>query len=108
MKFDNVQFREFKDALLKAFPREFALKEMLQDGLGKSLEEITLGKNLREKVSDVADDAQTKGWLTELLTAAIKLNPNNSELKDFTQKIGFKNSIQKSESEDSDIALEAT
>ncbi|MGH2533846.1 MAG: effector-associated domain EAD1-containing protein [Thermomicrobiales bacterium] len=88
MKLTGGQYDQLTDALLDAFPSLGRLRRMVRTGLGRSLDEITLGDNLRELVEELVDAAESEGWTAELVEAARASNPGNPMLFAFAQETG--------------------
>jgi hypothetical protein len=75
------QLKQLRDALISAFPAKSSLEQLLFFGLGKNLSEITSDTNLQTVVFQLIQTAESQGWLIDLVRAARKENPGNSELK---------------------------
>jgi hypothetical protein len=72
-----------QEALLKAFPSEGALKQVLFFHLGENLNEITGGNNLLEIVQSLIEWAEGTEKTPVLIDGARKVNAGNSKLRDF-------------------------
>ena len=87
MQFENGrQRRDFRDALLSAFPRKIELAQMLSFELNRNLDEIATGENHSDAVFQVITWAEAQGKLQELIDAASECNPGNSQLREFCQE----------------------
>lgn len=79
------QYEELLEALLSAFPDRPKLEQMLRLKLDKNLSEICGDGNLRDVIFDLIKDAEAGGWTRRLLDAAIEKQPENPELKSFSE-----------------------
>jgi hypothetical protein len=75
------QYKKLRDALISAFPLKSSLEQLLFFELGRNLNQITQDSNLQTVVFQLIQTAESQGWLIELVKAARKENPGNSELK---------------------------
>jgi hypothetical protein len=80
MKLSGQQRRKLLSALISAFPNRSSLEQLLDFELDKKLNKITQDNNLQTIVYQLIETAQAEGWLLELVRAARKQNPGNSEL----------------------------
>ncbi|GAB1543665.1 hypothetical protein NUACC21_63410 [Scytonema sp. NUACC21] len=80
MKLSGQQRRKLLSALISAFPNRSSLEQLLDFELDKKLNKITQDNNLQTIVYQLIETAQAQGWLLELVRAARKENPENSEL----------------------------
>lgn len=92
----NNQRKEFREALLSAFPEITDLKMMLSDELDWKLNQIANKGNDTQIVFKLIDYAESKGKLKELLKAATKCNPGNYKLRKFANDFNV-NAITKDE-----------
>jgi hypothetical protein len=75
------QRKQWRAALIHAFPGQPNLELMLGDELGESLNQITQGQpNYQLVVRDVVNWAEAQGKLRPLLEGALNANPNNPKL----------------------------
>ena len=81
------QCRKLRDALISAFPERSSLEQLLFFELGKKLNEITKDSNLQDVAFQLIQTAKSQGWLIELVSAARKENPGNSELEAITSEL---------------------
>lgn len=79
----HEQASEFQNALVNAFPTRSDLARMVRYELDINLEEVGSGQSLQEAVSNVIDWAESHGRTTDLIRAALAVNPDNSRLKSF-------------------------
>lgn len=82
---DGAQKKQFREALLSAFPNYGALAMMVSDGLNENLAVIAGGDGnpLNAVVFDLIGWAETQGRTDELLVAARLQNPRNPPLRMF-------------------------
>ena len=86
MELTPSQRQELRAALLSAFPQPPLLDLMIQDALGKDLNQITQGQPTYDlTVQDLVKWADSQGRLRELVIGASQKNPGNPELKAFSQ-----------------------
>jgi hypothetical protein len=78
----GADLEEFAEALLDAYDFP-GLKQMLFFRLDRELEEITLGKNLREVVFELIRSARKEGWLPQFVQETHAHKPTNERLKRF-------------------------
>ena len=75
------QRKKLRDALLSAFPEKSSLDQLLYYELDQNLNQITdKDSNLENIVFELIRKAESEGWLEELIGAAQKENPKNSQL----------------------------
>ncbi|WP_243146789.1 GUN4 domain-containing protein [Scytonema sp. UIC 10036] len=77
----SQQRKQLQDALMSAFPERSLLEQLLDYELDKTLNQITQDSNLKTVVYQLIQRAQAEGWLVELVRAACKENPGNSQLE---------------------------
>ena len=82
-KLNGQQFEQLQQALESAFPDYDDLARMVRIKLEKDLEHIVKRDALSKVVFQLIKTAEAQGWLTELVEAARKANPNNPDLKPF-------------------------
>ena len=80
MSLTGAQYMELTQALVKAFPSESRLAQLLKFRLDKNLAEISLGASLTDIVFDVIGAAEAEGWTNDLIVAARRSNPKNEPL----------------------------
>lgn len=90
MKISGKHEKELQSALLKAFPTESSLAQMVRFGMDEYLEHVAKGNNLADIVFQLICWARSQDRLHELLAAARAANPNSPEL------IAFKENLNKS------------
>ena len=78
--FSGHQLKQLQLALIGAFPSKSSLEQLLCFELERSLNEITKDSDLQEIVFNLIQTAKAQGWLLDLVRAASKKNPGNSEL----------------------------
>lgn len=85
------QKKDFREALLDAYPAPAVLDRMLQDNLDskRQLANLSLANDMPTIAFDVINKAETEAWSLELLLAARTSNPNNPELLLFAQQFGL-------------------
>ena len=74
------QLKQLQLALINAFPSKSSLERLLYFELEKNLNEITKDSDLQDIVFNLIQTAETQGWLVDLVRAARKENPGNSQL----------------------------
>jgi len=75
------QYKKLRDALISAFPEKSRLEQMLYFQLGRNLNEITRDSDLQDITFKLIQVAEAEGWLLDLVSAARKENPRNSQLE---------------------------
>ncbi len=79
------EHRDFRDALISAFPTLSALEQLVKFGLDKNIHALASGDDLREIAFKLIARAETEGWTNELIAAAVAENPRNPALKQFVK-----------------------
>ena len=79
--------KKLQEALISAFPSEISLEQMLANECNKNLNAIAGGGNLKDIVFKLIKEAEAKNWIKDLVDAARKSNPENTELKAIAEKI---------------------
>ncbi|MDF5714424.1 MAG: COR domain-containing protein, partial [Rhizonema sp. NSF051] len=75
------QRKKLRDALVSAFPEKSLLDQLLYFELNQNLNQITdKDSNLENIVFELIRKAESEGWLEDLIGAAQKENPKNSQL----------------------------
>jgi hypothetical protein len=92
MELTGAQQTRLSEVLLGAFPREELLRRMVRSRLNRNLDDFTDGP-LRERVSQLIQEAERAGWTHELIHGALEDTPGNPRLKAFVQEYAF--SIQR-------------
>ncbi|MEM7129696.1 MAG: effector-associated domain EAD1-containing protein [Chloroflexota bacterium] len=87
MQLSGAEIQRFQKALLKAYPTEEALEQMVGVTLEENLNEHVKNENLGTKVYELIKWAESQGRLDELLKGAIAQNPGNPSLQPFAQNI---------------------
>lgn len=83
------QYKQFQEALLSAFPARPALAQMVQFGLGISLDAISMGDNLAQIVFQLIQWSQAQGNLAQLMAAARDAAPKNTRLLVFAEQFAL-------------------
>lgn len=86
MTLTRNQRKQLKDALISAFSTQAKLKQFVNLGLDKNLDEIALGDDLAEIVLKLIENAESYGWEAELIFAGGEANPNNPKLSAFMRE----------------------
>jgi hypothetical protein len=92
------QFKDFRQALLVAFPTVEDLDDMLLTELSVNRQTIVTSGGLKEMARKVLVAAESQGWTQELLLAARSANPGNPELIDFAVQVGRASRIYQQQS----------
>jgi Effector-associated domain 1 len=85
MTLTRNQRKQLKDALSDAFRTKAKLQEFVKDELGENLDDIALGDDLKEIISKLIENADSRGWEVELIFAARESNPGNPKLSSFVR-----------------------
>ena len=75
------QLKQLRDALVSAFTERSSLDQLLYFEFKKNLNQITKDSNLNVIVFELIKTAESEGWLVDLIDAARKENPGNSQLE---------------------------
>lgn len=86
MTLTSYRRKQLKKALIDAFRTKPELRQFLKDELNENLDEIALGENLVELISKLIENAESRGWESELIFAARESNPGNPKLSAFVQE----------------------
>ena len=78
--------KEFRNAILSAYPKKINLKMMVCDELDENLDSISTGENIEEVVFELIEWAKANNKLDELLKAACECNPRNQELQKISKE----------------------
>jgi cell division septum initiation protein DivIVA len=87
-KFRNInltgsQRKQFREAIIDAFPSVTQLEIMLSEELDWQLAQIAGGSNYEEIVFNLIKWAESRAEVSNLLEAAKRANPGNQKLNDF-------------------------
>ncbi len=85
MTLTRNQRRQVKEAFNDAFRTKAKLQQFVKDELDKNLDSIALGDDLEELISKLIENADSRGWETQLIFAARESNPNNQKLSAFVR-----------------------
>jgi|GEM_PF-6402110 hypothetical protein len=85
MTLTSNQRRQVKEAFNDAFRTKPKLQQFVKDELDKNLDSIALGDDLEELISKLIDNADSRGWETQLIFAARESNPDNPKLSAFVR-----------------------
>ncbi|NJK65659.1 MAG: hypothetical protein HC789_02160 [Microcoleus sp. CSU_2_2] len=85
MTLTRNQRKQLKEALLDAFRTKAKLQQFVKDELDKNLDSIALGDDLEELISKLIENADSRGWETQLIFAARESNPDNPKLSAFVR-----------------------
>jgi hypothetical protein len=86
------QRKQLLHALTSAFPKRSLLEQLLDFELDKKLNQITPESNLQTVVYQLIQRAEAEGWLFDLVSAACKVNPGNSQLNAIAGELWTNNS----------------
>jgi Effector-associated domain 1 len=84
-KLTGSEMKEFRNALVSAFPTLSALKQMVRVELDRNLDAITVG-SLADRAFILIEQAEAEGWLLDLVDGARRANPGNPDLDQFYQR----------------------
>lgn len=87
------QIAELSTALVKAFPTQPKLKEVVRVKLDRNIDELSDG-SLKQRTMEIIEAAEAEGWTSRLIEGAYAHNPGNPALKQFYQK--YAGSVQRS------------
>ncbi|WP_414624264.1 COR domain-containing protein, partial [Calothrix sp. CCY 0018] len=79
--------KEFRNAIISAYPKKIKLKMMLSDELDENLDSISTGENIEEVVYELIEWAKAQNKLEQLVKAACKSNPGNQELQRISEEL---------------------
>jgi hypothetical protein len=99
MTLTRTQRRQLKEAFNDAFRTKAKLQQFVKDELDKNLDSIALGDDLEELISKLIENADSRGWETQLIFAAGESNPDNPKLSTFVRvyEIEYWQQLQKTE-----------
>ena len=81
------KLKKIRDAIIGAYPKQINLKMMVSDRLDENLDSISTGENLEEIVFELIEWAESQNKLKQLVEAACKSNPGNTELQKISEEI---------------------
>ncbi len=81
------QRKQIRDALVSAFPARSLLEQLLYFELDKNLNQISKDSNLDLTIFELIKTAESEAWLNDLIDAARKQNPENSQLEVIANKL---------------------
>ena len=82
------QYKELRDALRSAFRDERALATMLLEELDRLLDDIAAPGRFPDRITDVIQEAQTGGWVRQLIEGALRAKPGNPRLRRVAESVG--------------------
>jgi hypothetical protein len=85
MTLTRTQRKQLKEAFNDAFRTKAKLQQFVKDELDKNLDSIALGDDLEELISKLIENADSRGWETQLIFAARESNPDNPKLSTFVR-----------------------
>ena len=86
-KLSGKERRKIRQAIISAYPNIAELRMMVDDELNCNLDSIAGDSNLEQVVFNLINTSEAQGWLEDLIRAAIKSNPGNSDLKVIAEKL---------------------
>src|SRR5882724_3439077 len=89
MNLKPEQLEGLHRALLRAFPSESGLQQMVLFKLGENLNAIAGGVGLLEKILNLIVWAEANGRTEDLIVGARKVNPGNPDLKAFATEVAL-------------------
>jgi len=90
LSLNHIEQEEFKNALLKAFPKIADLRQLTYFKLGVNLDEhVNTNSNLSQCVMELIQWGESESRTEELILAALKERPTNVYLVRFATKIGL-------------------
>ncbi|MBA2681877.1 MAG: ATP-binding protein [Ktedonobacteraceae bacterium] len=87
MDLTPLELRQLREALIRAFPRDADLKQLVyfSDVIPKGIIDID-GSTIKDKVFALIQWAESHNKINELVTEAFEFNPDNPELKGFAEQ----------------------
>jgi len=85
LKFDGPQQEQLLEALLDAFKVD-EVERLLKLRLDRTMREISMAANQRALYFEIIQDADSKGWMTELVTQAYRAAPLNNLMYTFVEE----------------------
>lgn len=89
MELTGQQYKQLRDALVKAFPSQIRLAELVQFQFSKNLNAIAMGDDLQAIVYKLIQRAQAEGWTDKLIEGARQANPGNLSLFIVAQEVNL-------------------
>jgi hypothetical protein len=87
-KLTALQRKQFRKALISAFPDSANLALLFEDEFGMPLNQVVNANNFYEKVvADTIKWAESDGKISTLINAATESKPDNSDLQEFIQSL---------------------
>ena len=86
MAISGSQHEKLSIALRDAFQTPQRFLEFVKFRFDKNLYDITIAEDLRELAFDLIQDADSYGWIEELIIGARQSNPKNAKLFAFSQE----------------------
>src|SRR5262249_31772142 len=93
-RLDAATYKALYEALLRAFPTRPHVEETLRSRLDRHLDTIALNENLNDVIHQLIEVAETEGWLTNLLAAALESNPYDRSLRQIADKLDLASGSQ--------------
>jgi hypothetical protein len=87
------QLRQFRDAILSAYPDRSGVEELLLFRLARNLTQLVDKVGMNEVVFEVLKAAMAQGWLDELVHAVIEDRPANAAVKRFALDCGLASAV---------------
>lgn len=88
MALSGTQFEALVNALGDAYSMS-DFRKMLKFRLDKDIEDIALDGDKQDRIFAVIEDAEHKGWTSNLIKNAHEYNPGNPELSEFVRTFGY-------------------
>jgi phosphoenolpyruvate carboxylase len=85
-KLSGKEKKEFKNALIAAFPNEKELNQMVEVVFNKPINLIVSPGNLEHQAFELIGWSIAQGKLQQLMKGALDENPDNADLKQFLKK----------------------
>ena len=85
MTLTRDQRKQLRAAFIDAFRTKPKLQQFLKEELDKNLDIIALGDDLEELIFKLIQNADSRGWETQLIFAARESNPDNPKLSAFVR-----------------------
>ena len=79
--------KEFRNAILSAYPNKIDLEIMVSDELNENLDSISTGENIEQVVFKLIQWAESQSKLEQLVKAACKSNSGNQELQRISKEL---------------------
>ncbi|MBO3459287.1 effector-associated domain EAD1-containing protein [Aetokthonos hydrillicola Thurmond2011] len=85
MYLSGQEKKQFRKALIDAFPKKSSLKMMLSDELDLNMDSIVSGDSYEDLVFNLINWAEAQNKLEALLIGSLRNNPGNNELINFLE-----------------------